>query len=216
MFRVDAEIFRSINGLAGASAWSDALGIFAAKYLIFVMAAVILGAAWAAEMRLAGVRYGWLSSLKAWLCRCRESARPAEMVIAAVRGVLAAGGAFIGNLLFSLVYFRPRPCAVLLHVNNLLHRSCVDKSLPSDHASIAFALAFSVVFVRPVLGSAMLVLAGTVAWGRIFVGVHYPLDVLVGTLVGLVWALVVRYVDSRFRLTKKLLKFWSALSHRRS
>ena len=211
MFRVDTEIFRSINDLAGQSRWLDALGVFSAKYLIWVMVGIILAEALVAQQKLAAGKPGWLARLQRLFCRCRPESATARMAVAAVRGALAAGAAYLANFLFSLAYFRTRPCGVLLKVNNLLHRSCVDKSFPSDHASMAFALAFSVVFLRPVLGSALLVLAGFVAWGRVFVGVHYPLDVLAGALVGLVWALAARAVESRFNLTAELRRLWSEL-----
>jgi len=213
MLRLDTEIFRGINGLAGHYPWLDALGIFSAKYLIWVMAGIILAGAVVAERQLAARQdRGWWSRLTGSLFRRRTEERPDLRAVAAVRGVLAALAADLGNSLFSLFYFRARPCGVLYQVNNLLHRSCVDKSFPSDHSSMAFALAFSAVFVRPLLGSALLVMAGFVAWGRVFVGVHYPADVLAGAAVGLFWALAARAAESRFGLTGRLQRlFWTGL-----
>jgi len=45
MFRPDVLIFRAINDLADRSPWLDRAGIFAAKYLIFLLLAYVLAAA---------------------------------------------------------------------------------------------------------------------------------------------------------------------------
>ncbi len=208
MVRVDTEIFRSINNLAGQSARLDAFGIFSAKYLIWIMAGIVLAGAVIEETRLNRRGGGLWARLSALVCRCRDEALPGSLTVAAVRCALAALAAYLANFVFGLLLFRPRPCGVLYQVHNLLHRTCTDKSFPSDHASMAFAMAFSVVFLRPLLGSALLVMAAFVGWGRIFVGVHYPADVLAGALAGLIWALIVRAVESRTGLTGELRRSW--------
>jgi undecaprenyl-diphosphatase len=133
------------------------------------------------------------------------------MSAAAVRAFLAGAAAYLGNFLLSLAYFRPRPCSALLGVHKLISRTCADKSFPSDHSSLAFAAAFSVIYVRPLLGSVLLVMAALVAWGRVFVGVHYPTDVAAGAVVGLFWALVARAVESRSGFGQQLLRLWRYL-----
>jgi len=66
-----------------------------------------------------------------------------------------------------------------------------DPSFPSDHASAAFGIAFAVFLFDRVVGSIFLAAATVIAVGRVFVGAHYPADVLAGTLVGLGAALLV-------------------------
>ncbi len=66
-----------------------------------------------------------------------------------------------------------------------------DPSFPSDHASAAFGIAFAVFLFDRVVGSFFLAAATIIAVGRVFVGAHYPADVLAGTLVGLGAALLV-------------------------
>lgn len=66
-------------------------------------------------------------------------------------------------------------------------------SFPSDTAAFGFALAMIVFFCNRRLGALALVWAGLVCgFTRIYVGFHYPFDVLVGSLVGVasVWACV--------------------------
>ncbi|WP_217915364.1 phosphatase PAP2 family protein [Miltoncostaea marina] len=68
-----------------------------------------------------------------------------------------------------------------------------DASMPSGHATTAFATAGVVALLHPRLRwpALALALAALVALSRVYLGVHHPLDVAVGALVGLVIALVV-------------------------
>ena len=66
-----------------------------------------------------------------------------------------------------------------------------DLSFPSDHASAAFGIAFAVFLFDRVVGSIFIAAATFISVGRVFVGVHYPADVLAGALVGLGAALLV-------------------------
>ena len=66
-----------------------------------------------------------------------------------------------------------------------------DPSFPSDHASAAFGIAFAVFLFDRVVGSIFIAAATFISVGRVFVGAHYPADVLAGALVGLGAALLV-------------------------
>ena len=66
-----------------------------------------------------------------------------------------------------------------------------DPSFPSDHASAAFAIAFTILLFDLTAGSIFLAAAAVIAIGRVFVGAHYPADVLGGVLVALAAALLV-------------------------
>jgi undecaprenyl-diphosphatase len=58
-------------------------------------------------------------------------------------------------------------------------------SFPSGHAATAFAAAVAVALVYPRLGRPLLALAVVVAVSRVYLGVHYVLDVAAGTLLGI-------------------------------
>jgi membrane-associated phospholipid phosphatase len=58
-------------------------------------------------------------------------------------------------------------------------------SFPSGHAATAFAAAVAVALVYPRLGRPLLALAVVIALSRVYLGVHYVLDVAVGTLLGI-------------------------------
>ena len=59
-----------------------------------------------------------------------------------------------------------------------------DPSFPSDHSTAAFAIAFAVFFLSRKVGIGFLVAATMVALSRVFVGLHYPSDVVAGVLIG--------------------------------
>jgi undecaprenyl-diphosphatase len=109
------------------------------------------------------------------------------------------------------VVARHRPCNALSGV----HALCVaptDPSFPSGHACGSFTFAVFVLIVlhagadrrvppwaRWVLSVAVVVAAVSIAWSRVYLGVHFPGDVaggaVLGTMMGALWGL--RYVRTR-------------------
>jgi undecaprenyl-diphosphatase len=98
----------------------------------------------------------------------------------------------LANLLVklcNLVYFRPRPFSVQ-EVNLLFYRPS-DSSLPSNAAAVGFAFAGVGWQLSRRLGLLMGALAGLWGFARVYCGVHYPLDILVGGSMGLLSAYIV-------------------------
>ncbi len=111
-----------------------------------------------------------LTLLVGWL-RGTESTR--KVVLEAVAsGVLAI--AF--NQLIDLVWQHPRPFMIALGHTYLTHAA--DSSFPSDHLSLWWAVSFTLL-LHPgtrLSGMVMSVAGLSVAWSRIYMGVHFPLD----------------------------------------
>ncbi|MFD2364915.1 phosphatase PAP2 family protein [Pseudoduganella sp. GCM10020061] len=108
-----------------------------------------------------------------------------EVRAVAMRAALAVAFALLANGIVALVWFSQRPFVVGLAENILQHDG--DSSFPSDHATIMFTMAFvllSSVHTRA-LGLWMLLAALATAWARVYVGVHFPLDMAGALLMAL-------------------------------
>ncbi len=98
---------------------------------------------------------------------------------------------------------RERPCNVFGNVH-LLAGCSKSFSMPSGHATNAFAFAVPfLLLTRNRLKYLFLLPAALVALSRVFVGVHYPLDITAGAAVGSLTALTVAYL---FLLSEKRYK----------
>jgi membrane-associated phospholipid phosphatase len=85
---------------------------------------------------------------------------------------------WIGRRRPPLVYPEPK---ALVHVPH-------SGSFPSGHATSAFACATVIAWRAPRLAFPAFLLAGAIAWSRVYVGVHWPLDVVGGAALGILIA----------------------------
>lgn len=100
---------------------------------------------------------------------------------------------------------RVRPCSDLEHVRLLINCGS-GNSFPSSHAVNNFAAAFLIgMFYRKSLPY-LLVTASLVAFSRVYVGVHYPLDILAGSMLGSAIALSIVALYMRLARTFPVLQ----------
>ena len=167
MADADTTLFVWLNGLTGAVGPIDS-------------AARVVGSDYAVPAAMG------LTILATWFAGGDAEDRMRRQVgvfVALTAIAFAAWIVFAGNEL----YFRPRPFdAALDHdVTVLLYRP-TDSSFPSNSAAIAFAAAGGVWLISRGVGLALFGLAAAYGLARVYGGVHYPLDILGGAVVGLV------------------------------
>ncbi len=176
---VDETLFLWINGLAGKLPLLDEfLKGIANDYFFIVSSCLVLLALW----------FG-----------TREIHQRVENQKAIIGALVSLGIATGIVRIFNLFYFSPRPFTQL--PTNLLFYQPTDPSFPSHSTAIVFAIAIAILLADRKAGIFLLFLAFLLGFSRIYVGVHYPSDVLGGAAIGAATAFLI------FRLIK-LLEPW--------
>lgn len=86
--------------------------------------------------------------------------------------------------LLKRIFSRSRPCDVYPDVSLLIRRP-PDYSFPSGHALSSFAAAVALASAGPMIGIPAFFIALAIAFSRLYLFVHYPADVLAGSLLGI-------------------------------
>lgn len=130
--------------------------------------------------------------------------------VGAGMGVAMLLGLIIGNGLLKNLIMRPRPFDVVgraLRPEDLLIAPPTDYSFPSGHTLSSFAAATAIYKDHTLFGFVAYVMAGLIAFSRMYLYVHYPSDILggivLGLLLGLLGTKIVKAVADRFA-SKKL------------
>ncbi|MFR9799271.1 phosphatase PAP2 family protein [Streptomyces sp. MS06] len=114
--------------------------------------------------------------------RARRTGPAAAVTALVVPAVVVL--AYAVDMGVKMVVREDRPCQSL-HVSTL--EACPapgDWSFPSNHAAVAAAAAVALVFVSRRLGAVAVLAALAMGASRVWVGAHYPHDVLAGVVVG--------------------------------
>jgi undecaprenyl-diphosphatase len=119
----------------------------------------------------------------------------------AQRAAIAAGASLVVAVLaahfLGIAVDRARPFVDHPGTIHAFLAHAADTSFPSDHATAAFAIATAVLLWWRPVGLVLLVLAGLVSVGRVFLGLHYPTDVLAGAALGATVAAVMHLEPMR-------------------
>lgn len=120
--------------------------------------------------------------------------RPSIFVLVAVSDFAADGLAYVVRDAIDrrrppLVYPEPEPLVRVPH----------QAAFPSGHSATAFACATVIAWAAPRLRVPAFVLAAAIAWSRVYVGVHWPLDVLGGAALGTAIGAVLVFLARRRR-----------------
>ncbi|MDE2019005.1 MAG: phosphatase PAP2 family protein [Patescibacteria group bacterium] len=158
MSSLNYSIFSFFHHFAGRWLFLDVIGIFLAEYLPYFVGFAFL--------ILVFRENGWRRRFYLF----------AEGILAIIlsRGLVAETIHFF--------YYHPRPFEVLGFAP-LIPES--GSSFPSGHMAFFFALAMAVWYANRKWGIWYFILAALIGVARIFVGVHWPLDIIGGALIGL-------------------------------
>jgi len=169
---LDWTLFRALNGLAGHHPVLDRIMALVATFGPFVFLAILV--------------LNWFWPLGTKGANGRE-ARRRRLARAILAGAVAVALAQIPGK----IYFRPRPFAAHVSGVTVLVGRTPDASFPSDHATVTSAFAAVADGNGTVMAVLGWVLTAAIAVARVYVGVHYPSDVLGGLLLGSAMAALV-------------------------
>ena len=169
----DVEVLYDVNGLAkDAPGWVDHTMALVGEYGI--IAALLVLTLW-----------GWWSARR----RSADGETAATALAGLLWAPLAAGVALLVNIPVRGLVERPRPFVDHKGLDVLVDGKN-DFSFVSDHATLTMALAVGLFMVHRRLGLAGIALAFLEGLCRVYMGVHYPTDVLGGLALGTAVALL--------------------------
>ena len=196
---LDLLTFNWINGLAGKWGFLDFVGVFWAKYFEYFLlfSLIIFLLLYPVKLsRKAGYRFALqigfnrVNFKKYWRM-------VAEALVAAI---------FVRFALVEIirrVWFRPRPF-INNHVNLLIPYNSYEPTFPSGHASFYFALSTIIYGYNKKAGILFYIASFLISISRVFVGVHWPSDILAGAVLGIIMGLILNKVFKKIHPLKFL------------
>jgi undecaprenyl-diphosphatase len=224
LWQLNYILFRVLNAPAGSHPLLDQAMIFCADLLIFAWLPFLL-VVW-------GLPESWRRQPLQPLEQILLQERRAMVIWVGIACLLAYGL----NLLIEQVVFEPRPF-VTYSVHLLVHHAA-DASFPSDHTAWSFAALGMLLLASlpPLLGAwrrgtllreasgrwlivpgllvlIAVVLACSIGLARIYVGVHYPDDILGGAVNGLLAATATTWLRRRLQSPTQAFLRLAAMLH---
>ncbi|OGY59232.1 MAG: hypothetical protein A3B23_02725 [Candidatus Colwellbacteria bacterium RIFCSPLOWO2_01_FULL_48_10] len=173
-------LFEFLHGLAHQNAFLDWIFVFFAKYLLYIM--------------VVGFIY-ILFAENNWPRRWYYS------VLATLALIISAG---IVSPIVRYFYASPRPFVALLDVTALVAH-VNNSSLPSGHMMFAAPLALAAYYLNNRVGRWFLVGAALMGVSRVIAGVHWPLDIITGLVLGAASFYLARFILKKGGVEDKAL-----------
>ena len=168
----DESLTLSINGLVGRSSRIDSImSVFASDYFFPVIFALCLMGIWFSgfgEKNRAINQQGVIFSI---------------ISLALVNWIVFVINAYL---------FRPRPFEN--HQVNLIFYKATDSSFPSNALAVLFAISIAILIMNRRYGIISIIFSVIYGISRIYVGVHYPLDIISALILGIIAAGIVSYI----------------------
>ncbi|MBI3337461.1 MAG: phosphatase PAP2 family protein [Candidatus Staskawiczbacteria bacterium] len=168
---IDLYVFSLINGQALKWHWLDFTGFVIAKYSEYVLVIIL-------------ILFLVINFKKYW-----------RMVLEAI--VAAFFTRLVLAEIIYLLWFRPRPF-VTNSVNLLIDYNAKESSFPSGHASFYFALSTIVYLYNKKIGTIFYIASLFIVLARVFVGIHWPSDILAGAISGILVGLALNKISKKY------------------
>lgn len=176
----DVYLFAKINGLAGNNGLFDSAAVFFAEY------------------------FGYVFFFCALVFLARDFKKNRLLIVQGLAAAIFARFGLVEIIRWLLPRSRP---FVENHVNQLIDgpncflNLCFNQSsFPSGHAAFFFAFSAAVYFYNKKAGVLLFAASFLISLSRVFVGVHWPSDILAGALVGIFCAWLIKKLWRRFCL----------------
>ncbi len=183
------QIFFKLYNLAHWSIFFDKLIVFTAQYLPYL---VILGAGifllWHHEVFFLKKEEGGLIKKTYNQMILSIQSKWQEIVLVFFSGI----SAWCLSQILKIIIHTPRPFISFLNVSPLVHET--SYSFPSGHATFFMALAMALYFSHKKVGYIFMFLAFLIGLARIIAGVHFPIDILGGFILGILTAYLVKFL----------------------
>jgi undecaprenyl-diphosphatase len=163
-------IYQYLHGFSGQSVCFDSLIIFCAKYLPYLMVA----------------------ALSLFLFFSQNRKRELKMIFYAIFSVVLSR--LVITEIIRHFYPHPRPFQVYNFIPLIYDMA---SSFPSGHAAFFFALATIIFIFHKKWGIVYFVGSFIIVLSRIMAGIHWPIDILGGILIGVSSALLIYYLISK-------------------
>lgn len=176
MTDINTKVFLKINGLVGKSKLLDSFGRAGAEWVIVAMVA-------------------WY--IASDLIENMPEKRLVFLPLIFLTATWAVG--WLVNLLIGMSVREPRPYITYSQTKPLFKSLINWKTFPSDHSMSAWLMFFMACIFNLPGAWALAPMALWVVWGRMYAGLHYPLDILGGISVAVFVAVLGNYVINLFK-----------------
>jgi len=184
---INSELFRWINSPAGREPALDYIATFFAEGGLYILL-VLLVLLWFADKN-----------------------RRNDLLLAAE----ASLSGLLLNFVITIFYFHPRP--FMVGMGHLLIPHAPETSFPSDHVTVILSASLYLILWGQWFSTGMIILVIVIltAWGRVYCGIHFPLDMLGSLAVSVIASLFIYITHPVIRpLNRKFLRLYDIITGR--